>query len=83
MAATAAIFISEVTMTICPKYAISWITFFDNALYIDFCYAPTDNAALREAFLRLTSTEYNSEFDPDIYQAAFDCDGMIQAKRVE
>ena len=62
------------------KYAISWISFFDNELCMDVIGAISGQEALEVAYLKLTGTEYVlEEDDEDIKQAAFNCDGMIGA----
>jgi hypothetical protein len=61
------------------KWYISWISFFDNELHMDECYAVSHEHALKQAYARLTDTEYEEECNVDVRQAAFDCDGMIAA----
>ncbi len=61
------------------KWVISWISFHDNTLKMDFRYATSEDHALRQAFKELTGVEHDSDFDLDIKNAAFDCDGMIGA----
>lgn len=66
------------------KYCICWISFFNNELCMDFCYATGIQHALAQAYERLAGEEWTAEdCNSDIKQAAFDMDGMIDAIEVE
>ena len=60
------------------KWCISWISFFENNLQMEFIYAVDEEAALKEAFHRLTGVSHDDDFNQNIRAAAFDCEGMIE-----
>jgi hypothetical protein len=64
------------------KFVISWISFYDNELHMKEVYATDEDHALRLAYLELTDEGYESEWNVNIKQAAFDCDGMVGALEV-
>ena len=61
------------------NFVIAWVSFHDNELHQKRISAKDLHSAEKLAFMLLTDVAYDSEFDPNIYQAAFDCDGMISA----
>lgn len=65
------------------KFAISWISFFDNELHIDFVQCSTVMEALTEALLRVSCFTYVGVYSEDkIKEVAFDLDTMIEAKEI-
>ena len=63
-------------------FALSWISFFDNELHMEEFLTTSIENALKEAYRRLTGTEFDSLINDDIMYAAFNCDGMIGALEI-
>ena len=60
------------------KFAISWISFFNNEMKMKIVEATCIESALEMAYFELTETIYQDD-DTDIQFAAFNCDGAIGA----
>jgi len=62
-------------------YVISWISFFHNNLIMEKVQAENYTQSLHMAFEKLAGNKYDGDdSDTDnIKQAAFDCNGMIEA----
>lgn len=63
------------------KFAISWISFHDNELKMKIVEAVCYESALEMAYHALTDVVYQDD-DDEIKQAAFNCDGMIEALEI-
>lgn len=64
------------------KFVISYINFFDNELHSEIITEDSLLGAIKVAYLKHTDTEYEDDLPQEIEnikQAAFDCDGMINA----
>lgn len=66
------------------QFVIGWISFTDNELYMRVIPTLNEQEALKVAYKYLTGTDYDPESvdDPDIKQAAFDCDGIISVLKI-
>lgn len=61
------------------NFVVAWISFHDNILHQSKVESTDQLSAEIIAFKFLTDVAYDSEFNDNICQAAFDCDGMISA----
>ena len=66
------------------KYAIAWISFFENELQVRITNKVNEEEALKRAYLHLTGVDYDPMIDgEDIKVAAIDHDGAIGAVEIE
>lgn len=67
------------------KYVISWISWFDYNLKSDIISAGSDREALLKAIesLGFDPSDETLKTDEDIKQFAFNCDGMVNAIRID
>lgn len=67
------------------KYCVSWISFHDNELSSSIIEAPDLLSATKFAYFSLLDVDYEDDQPQsivEIKQAAFDCDGMVNAIEV-